>query len=438
LDSDHVIVTAPDKRSVYSLYEQAGNFKPRFLHPAEALQELHNNPAIKLLVIDEAAAIATPLLDQLVERVNHLAVSTTVNGYEGFGRGFSLRFLERLGLQREGINYSQLDEPVRWSQGDQLEATVNKLLFLTESEQECAFSGFDDGVHRVNLDQLINQPHQLKAIYQLLHLAHYRTSPNDLRVLLDSPGQSLFVSIQSGELTGVAWISEEGGLSAELSEEIAQGVRRPNGNLLPQALIFAEGMVALGERRFWRIARIAVTPDKRRSGIAANLLRFIEARAASEQVDFIGASFAGYPEVWQFWEACGYSAIRIGDRIDPVAGEAALLVLKSLNDPVKNDILFMQQQAAYRYQFEVDRGLRSAMPIGFSYHARSVDQEALSLHQIESLRRFANANAPLNLVRAWIDQIEKDSADSDVVYLEPTPNKQQLKALRNRVARLLE
>ena len=235
--SDQVIVTAPDKRSVYSLYAQASDFKPRFLHPAEALQELHNNPAIQLLVIDEAAAIATPLLDQLVERVNHLALSTTVNGYEGFGRGFSLRFLQRLGLQRAGGEYTQLEEPVRWSQGDQLEATINELLFLTEGKQESAFSGFDDGVHRVNLDQLINQPNQLKAIYQLLHLAHYRTSPNDLRVLLDSPGQFLFVTVQSEELVGVAWISEEGQLSAELTEAIAQGKRRPNGNLLPQTLI---------------------------------------------------------------------------------------------------------------------------------------------------------------------------------------------------------
>jgi len=436
--SDQVLVTAPDKRAVYSLYEQCGDFQPRFMHPAEALQELRNNSNIQLLVIDEAAAIATPLLDQLIERVDHLAVSTTVNGYEGFGRGFSLRFLQRLGIQRETVQYTQLEEPVRWSQGDQLEVVINELLLLNDSVQQSPFSDFDDGVHCLSMDRLISRTDRLKAIYQLLHLAHYRTSPNDLRVLLDSPGQSLFVTIQSGELIGVAWISEEGDLSAELSEEIAQGVRRPNGNLLPQALIFAEGMVTLGERRFWRIARIAVAPDNRRSGIAANLLRFIEARAASEQVDFIGASFAGYQEVWQFWEACGYSAIRIGDRIDPVAGEAALLVLKSLNDPAEHDILFMQQQAAYRYQFEIDRGLRSAMPIGFTSQTKSVDQEVLSLHQIESLRRFANANAPLSLVRAWIDRIEKGSADSEVGYLEPAPNKQQLKALRNRMARLLE
>ena len=436
--SDQVIVTAPDKRSVYSLYAQASDFKPRFLHPAEALQELHNNPAIQLLVIDEAAAIATPLLDQLVERVNHLALSTTVNGYEGFGRGFSLRFLQRLGLQRAGGEYTQLEEPVRWSQGDQLEATINELLFLTEGKQESAFSGFDDGVHRVNLDQLINQPNQLKAIYQLLHLAHYRTSPNDLRVLLDSPGQFLFVTVQSEELVGVAWISEEGQLSAELTEAIAQGKRRPNGNLLPQTLIFSEGMVRLGAKRFWRVARIAVASECRRSGIAAAMLDFIEAEAASSEVDFIGASFAGYQEVWQFWRACNFIAIRIGDRIDPVAGEPALLVLKALNVQANDDIEFIHQQTTCRYQFEIEKGLRDSMPIGFETKSQSNDQTTLSPHQIDALRRFAHSSAPLALVRPWIERlIEGNASHNSSAHLELNPNKQQLKALRNTLAQRL-
>lgn len=437
-ESNQVIVTAPDKRAVYSLYEQSDEFQPRFLHPAEALQELRTNSSIRLLVIDEAAAIATPLLDQLVESANHLAVSTTVNGYEGFGRGFSLRFLQRLGLQREGVNYSQLAEPVRWSQGDQLEATINELLFLTEGESSNAFSGFDDGVYGLEFDGLISHPDRLQAIYQLLHLAHYRTSPNDLRVLLDSPAQYLFVTVQAGELVAVAWISEEGELSAELSEAIAQGVRRPNGNLLPQTLIFSEGMVTLGTKRFWRIARIAVAPDFRRSGVAAAMLRFIEAKAIGSQIDFMGASFAGYQEVWQFWSASGYTAIRMGDRIDPVAGEAALVVLKGLNATATDDIQFICHQTTSRYQFEIDSGLRSSMPIAFDPKPQAVEQGVLSSHQIESLKRFAQGSAPLTLVRPWIETLVKGSESNEAVHLEIKPNKKQLKALRQRVSQLIE
>ena len=437
-ESNQVIVTAPDKRAVYSLYLQSDEFQPRFLHPAEALQELRTNPSIRLLVIDEAAAIATPLLDQLVESANHLAVSTTVNGYEGFGRGFSLRFLQRLGLQREGVNYSQLAEPVRWSQGDQLEETINELLFLTEGEASNAFSGFDDGVYGLELDGLVSHPDRLQAIYQLLHLAHYRTSPNDLRVLLDSPGQSIFATVQGGVLVGVAWISEEGELSAELSEAIAQGVRRPNGNLLPQTLIFSEGMVTLGTKRFWRIARIAVVPDFRRSGIAAAMLRSIEAKAIASQIDFMGASFAGYQEVWQFWNASGYRAIRMGDRIDPVAGEPALLVMKALNANATDDIQFLCEQAVSRYQFEIERELKSAMPVGFEALPKTLEQRALSSHQIESLKRFAQGSAPLTLVRPWIELLDKGVAHNEVGHLELKPNKHQLKALRHRVSQFID
>ncbi len=436
--SDQVIITAPDKRALYSLYQHSGEMKPRFLHPAEALQALKNSPNIELLIIDEAAAIATPLLEQLIEHVNHLAISTTVNGYEGFGRGFSLRFLQRLAKKRAAVEYMQLDEPVRWSQGDRLEATINELLFLTECPQSNYFAEFDDGVHRLQLDRLVNQRDRLHAIYELLHLAHYRTSPNDLRVLLDSPDQSLFVTVHGGTLVGVAWVSEEGQLSDKLSEAIALGIRRPNGNLLPQTLIFSEGMVKLGSKRFWRIVRIAVAPEYRRSGMAVSMLRSIEAKAIESRVDFIGASFAGYQDVWQFWDASGFSAIRIGDRIDPVAGEAALLVLKALNDAATDDIQFMRQQASLRYQYEIERGLRSTMPIGFESLSKPIEQEALSPHQIESLIRFAKGSAPLALVREWIERLDKASNDSDASYLEPHLNKQQLKTLRNRVERLIE
>jgi tRNA(Met) cytidine acetyltransferase len=343
-----------------------------------------------------------------------------------------------LGLQREGVNYSQLAEPVRWSQGDQLEETINELLFLTEGEPSNAFSGLDDGVHGLELERLVSHPDRLQAIYQLLHLAHYRTSPNDLRVLLDSPGQSIFVTVQDGALVGVAWISAEGGLSAELSEAIAQGVRRPNGNLLPQTLIFSEGMVTLGPKRFWRIARIAVAPDFRRSGIAAAMLRFIEEKAIASQIDFIGASFAGYQEVWQFWNASGYRAIRMGDRIDPVAGEPALLVKKALNANATDDIQFICEQAVSRYQFEIERGLRSAMPVGFEALPKPLGQRTLSSHQIESLKRFAQGSAPLTLVRPWIELLDKGFAHNEVGHLELKPNKHQLKTLRNRVSQLID
>jgi tRNA(Met) C34 N-acetyltransferase TmcA len=167
------------------------------------------------------------------------------------------------------------------------------------------------------------------------------------------------------------------------------------------------------------------------------MLDVIEAEAVSSEVDFIGASFAGYQEVWQFWESSGYTVIRIGDRIDPVAGEPAMLVLKPLNAAAAEDVLFINQQTTCRYQFERERGLRSAMPMGFNESPDCKDQEVLSSHQIDALKRFAFSNAPLALVRPWIDWLEQGYQCHCIAYLEYNPNKQNLKALRYMVAQYL-
>jgi tRNA(Met) cytidine acetyltransferase len=44
------------------------------------------------LIVDEAAAIPGPLLRQLVTRFPRTLLTTTVQGYEGTGRGFLLKF----------------------------------------------------------------------------------------------------------------------------------------------------------------------------------------------------------------------------------------------------------------------------------------------------------------------------------------------------------
>lgn len=79
------IVTAPAKAATDVLAQFAGE-KFRFIAP-DAL--LASDEQADWLVVDEAAAIPAPLLYQLVSRFPRTLLTTTVQGYEGTGRGFA-------------------------------------------------------------------------------------------------------------------------------------------------------------------------------------------------------------------------------------------------------------------------------------------------------------------------------------------------------------
>ncbi len=86
------IVTAPAKAATDVLAQFAGE-KFRFIAP-DAL--LASDEQADWLVVDEAAAIPAPLLHQLVSRFPRTLLTTTVQGYEGTGRGFFAEILRSL------------------------------------------------------------------------------------------------------------------------------------------------------------------------------------------------------------------------------------------------------------------------------------------------------------------------------------------------------
>lgn len=99
-----------------------------------------------------------------------------------------------------------------------------------------------------------------RAVYQLLSGAHYRTSPLDLRRMMDAPGQHFLQATANNRVAGALWLVEEGGLSAELSQAVWCGFRRPRGNLVAQSLA-AHGSDPLAATLVGRrVSRIAVHP----------------------------------------------------------------------------------------------------------------------------------------------------------------------------------
>ncbi|MGQ7122502.1 GNAT family N-acetyltransferase, partial [Escherichia sp. HC-CC4] len=103
-----------------------------------------------------------------------------------------------------------------------------------------------------------SEPETPLKVYQLLSGAHYRTSPLDLRRMMDAPGQHFLQAAGENEIAGALWLVDEGGLSQQLSQAVWAGFRRPRGNLVAQSLAAHGSNPLAATLRGRRVSRIAV------------------------------------------------------------------------------------------------------------------------------------------------------------------------------------
>ncbi|MCE0489229.1 GNAT family N-acetyltransferase [Pantoea sp. Mb-10] len=324
------LVTAPAKVATDVMARFAGDAF-RFMAPDAILAEAVT-PRTAWLIIDEAAAIPAPLLQQLVQRFPRVLLTTTVQGYEGTGRGFILRFCATL----PNVHYFQLDTPLRWAANDPLEQWVSQAL-LFEDATESAGEG------DITVSQASPEQHRdaLKAGYRLLASAHYRTSPLDLRRMLDAPGMRFWLAQQAGSVVAALWLVDEGGLDAAVAAAVWAGVRRPRGNLVAQSLAAHAGFAEAATLRSQRITRIAVQAARRQQGVGT---RLVAQACAQADCDYLSVSF-GYTEtLWRFWHRCGFTLVRIGTQREASSGCYAAMAMRALTPAGKA----LEQRAAQR------------------------------------------------------------------------------------------
>ncbi|WP_370553014.1 tRNA(Met) cytidine acetyltransferase TmcA [Edwardsiella tarda] len=276
------------------------------------------------LLIDEAAAIPAPLLQRLIAAFPRVLMTTTVQGYEGTGRGFLLKFCSALPDCR--IHY--LDQPLRWVAADPLEGWLNAALLFSEVD--------DQAVAPVTALRWLNQAQwqtaaaRMRDFYMLLTSAHYRTSPLDLRRLMDAPGQHLCAALGAERVQGALWLVEEGGLSADLAQAVWAGERRPRGSLVAQSLAAHGGEVIAPQLRSWRVSRIAVRAGMRRRGVATALMSEAVSQARGQAMDFLSVSFGYTASLWAFWQRCGFTLVRVGTQREASSGCYSAMALYPL------------------------------------------------------------------------------------------------------------
>ncbi|QLN20010.1 tRNA cytosine(34) acetyltransferase TmcA [Escherichia coli] len=322
--SGSAIVTAPARAATDVLAQFAGE-KYRFVAP-DAL--LASDEKADWLVVDEAAAIPAPLLHQLVSRFSRTLLTTTVQGYEGTGRGFLLKFCARF----PHIHRFELQQPIRWAQGCPLEKIVSEALvfddenFTHKPQGDIVISAFEQALWR-------SDPETPLKVYQLLSGAHYRTSPLDLRRMMDAPGQHFLKAACENEITGALWLVDEGGLSQELSQAVWAGFRRPRGNLVAQSLAAHGSNPQAATLRGRRVSRIAVHPARQREGVGQQLIA--SALQYTPGLDYLSVSFGYTEELWRFWQRCGFVLVRMGNHREASSGCYTAMALLPISEAGK-------------------------------------------------------------------------------------------------------
>lgn len=306
------IVTAPGRSATDVLAHYAGEMT--FIAPDALLSRIaQGEPLSEWLVVDEAAAIPGPLLTTLVSAFRYVLLTTTVQGYEGTGQGFLLKFCAGF----PHLIHHQLHTPLRWAEGCPLEAFINRVLLfddvsaLTKPTGEATILSLDQSAWSTH-------PSLPSALYRLLASAHYRTSPLDLRRMMDAPGQHFWLTKTPDALLAALWLVEEGGLSAGLSQAVWAGFRRPRGNLVAQSLAAHGGSPLAATLRGLRVSRIAVHPSRQREGLGQALIT--HARQHVTGCDYLSVSFGYTASLWHFWQRCGFQLVRLGSHREASSG----------------------------------------------------------------------------------------------------------------------
>eukprot|EP00116_Pleurobrachia_bachei_P000855 sb/3461117/ len=337
----------------------------QYIKPDEAGKLLQ----AELLVIDEAGAIPLHLVKQMFGPYLVL-LSSTVHGYEGTGRSLSIKLFDELRTQSQklggkALSELKLEEPIRYKDGDPVEAWLNKLLCLDASPRiisGCPIPA-DCSLYFVNKDVLFSYHKASEAfLHRIMTLyvsSHYKNSPNDLQLLSDAPAHQLLVllgpidpeSASLPEVLCVVQVCFEGQINkAIVMAELEKG-HRSAGDLIPWTLCQQFQDPNFGELSGVRVVRIATHPDFQSMGYgkhAINLLsEYYQGKIATseskddqtllvslnertpESIDYIGVSYGITPQLLRFWKRQKFQSVYLRQTPNDITGEHTCIMVQS-------------------------------------------------------------------------------------------------------------
>ncbi|PWN18549.1 DUF699-domain-containing protein [Microstroma glucosiphilum] len=309
----------------------------QYIDPADS----HVLGQAELVVIDEAAAIPLPLVRKLIGPYL-VFLSSTINGYEGTGRSLSLKLIQQLresaskgqaikagqddeealtvaSTSKKGLDSSAppsnsattlrtlkeitLNEPIRYSRGDNIESWLNQLLCLDASLASTSSKRPPTSPHPskcdlflVNRDALFSyHPASELFLQKMMALyvsSHYKNSPNDLQLMSDAPSHRLFVLLgppsEGGGLPeplAVLQVSLEGNIARQsVLSSLSRG-ERSSGDLIPWTLSQQFQDFDFASLNGVRVVRLAVNPQYAQSGYGSRAIECLRSYFAGELAD---------------------------------------------------------------------------------------------------------------------------------------------------------
>ena len=332
-----------------------------------------------VIVVDEAASIPPNILLQFLERTNRIIYSSTIHGYEGAGRSFSIRFMKRLKSKKLKLIEFEMEEPIRYSKYDPIEKWAFETLLLDAEAPEVKEVEIDKLVYeKFDMNKILQEEEKLREFFGILILAHYKNNPNDLAILCDAPNQIARAMSYNDKIVCSMQLAFEGNMDKDDCHRLYYESAMLPGNVIPQIMVRHYRKKKYGAYKGLRIVRIAVHPDLFKKGIGSKALENVINEAKEMGMDYVGASFGATIALLRFWMKNGFLPMHMTTSRNEVSAEFSVTVIKPLSEEFEKELKWMRKEFMKRFMYWLIEPLRDlnsnvALMILDSYEGEKID-----------------------------------------------------------------
>ena len=327
----NIIITAMHLNSTQSIQKHSSPHKLFFFSPDYLVGKHVTHDA---LIIEEAAAMPTGLLYQLINHYSKVILTSTLEGYEGTALNFQYKTIPQLIKKNPNTHIVEMTTGIRFKTPCQVETFLNRTFYLKQAKKLVGELAYNPGLKLdfsvLSSKTLQSDPKKLNQIFTLLKHAHYRTTINDLRQLMDNPDLFLATISHGKTIIGILQAIPEGNLPNNLATAIMLGTRRVQGHLVAQSLgLYLYNRLVMLQKSY-RIHRICITPQWQTKTLGSQLIDYTCAQLTQKKINFISVSFGAAEKLLHFWRKNNFQTVRIGYRLGTSTGLHSLFMLKPL------------------------------------------------------------------------------------------------------------